>query len=186
MLDAIFGGLMGISLLWGLVRGTGGEVMAAALAAAGDAVQSVLALAGGLAFFCGWMNVLRRAGVLERLSRMLRPILIFLMGKELPGEAVPYAAMNLAANMLGLGNAATPMGIEAAKRMATGETASNALCLFLVINSSSVQLLPSSVIALRTAAGSRDPGAVVVPALLATGISTLAGIAACRLAEKKA
>ncbi|NLD83949.1 MAG: spore maturation protein A [Clostridiales bacterium] len=186
MLDIVFGGLMGISLLWGLCRGTGDAVTAAALTAAGEAVQSAIALAGGFAFFCGLMNVLKRAGALEGLSRLLRPALIFLMGRELPEEAVPYAAMNLAANMLGLGNAATPMGIEAARRMASGERANNALCLFLVINSSSVQLLPSSVIALRAAAGSRDPGAVALPALLATGVSTLAGILACRIAEKRA
>ena len=93
--------------------------------------------------------------------------------------------MNLTANLLGLGNAATPMGIEAARRMGKGNgTASNALCLFLVINASSVQIFPASVIALRAAAGSADPARIVLPALIATGVSTIVGIASCKCAER--
>lgn len=186
MLDAVFGGLMGLSLLWGLAGGMGDAVMAAILSAAGEAVHMAIALAGSFAFFSGMMNILRRAGALEGISRRLGPALRFLMGKELPRDAVPYVAMNLTANLLGLGNAATPMGVEAARRMGTGERAGNALCLFLVINASSVQLLPTTVISLRAAAGSQDPGAIVLPTILATGVSTLTGILTCKLAEKRA
>lgn len=186
MLNVIFAGLLGLSLLWGTVRGEGGGVMAAVLDAAGEGVQTALLMAGGFAFFGGLVNILRRAGAMDALSKRLLPALTFLLGRTLPPEAVPYAAMNLAANMLGLGNAATPMGVEAARRMASGETASSALCLFLVINSSSVQLLPSTVIALRAAAGSADPGVILLPSLIATGLSTLAGILSCKVAERAA
>ena len=184
VLNVIFGGLLGLSLLWGTFYGEGDRVTAAILAAAGEAVQTALLLAGGFAFFGGLVNILRRAGAMDALSRRLSPALTFLMGKSLPEDAVPYAAMNLAANALGLGNAATPMGVEAARRMASGETANNALCLFLVINSSSVQLLPSTVISLRAAAGSQDPARIVLPSLMATGLSTIAGILSCRIAER--
>ena len=93
--------------------------------------------------------------------------------------------LNLTANMLGLGSAATPLGLEAARKMGgSGEAASNALCLFLVINASSVQLLPTTVIALRAAEGSAAPGSVIFPALLATAISTLTGIIACKIGER--
>lgn len=184
MLDAVFGGLLGASVLWGLIRGEGDAVMSAALNAAGEGVQTALTLAGGFAFFCGLMNILRRAGAAEALARRLTPGIRRLMGAEVPGDAVPFIAMNLTANLLGLGNAATPMGVEAARRMAAGEEAGDALCLFLVINASSVQLLPATVIALRAAAGSADPGAVALPTLLATGVSTLTGILACAAARR--
>ena len=184
MLDCLFGGLLGASFLWGLIGGKGEAVTSAALTAAGEGVQTALTLAGGFAFFCGLMNLLRRSGAADALARRLTPAIRRLMGAEVPGDAVPFIAMNLTANLLGLGNAATPMGVEAARRMAKGEAAGDALCLFLVINASSVQLLPATVIALRAAAGSAAPGTVVLPTLLATGVSTLTGILACRAAKR--
>lgn len=185
MLQVIFGCFVGLSLLYALARGRGAEVVTAMLAAAESGVETALALAGGFAFFCGLIAILRRAGAMRFLSRLAAPGLRWLMGPELPADALDYVTMNLTANVLGLGNAATPMGIEAAKRMATGERASNALCLFLVINASSVQLMPTTVIALRAAAGSASPGAVTGPAFIATLFSTAAGIAACKLLEGK-
>ena len=184
MMQAIFGGLMGISLLYGLIRGTADRVMAAMLEAAGEAVQSAIALAGGFAFFCGLMAILRRAGAAEALGKRIAPALRLLMSRELPPDALEPVTLNLAANMLGLGNAATPMGIEASRRLARDGRATNALCLFLVINASSVQLLPATVIALRAAAGSARPGAVALPAFLATALSTVTGIVCCKAAEK--
>lgn len=186
MLQWIFGGMMVFSLLEGMVNGSGEATVFSMLNAASEAVQTAIALTGAYAFFCGMLNIVRKAGAAEGLGKMISPALKRLFGDGLPPDALEPVTMNLTANLLGLGNAATPMGIEAARRMASGERANNALCLFLVINSSSVQLLPSSVIALRAAAGSRDPGAVALPALLATGVSTLAGILACRIAEKRA
>ena len=120
------------------------------------------------------------------LGRKLSPALTRLLGPEMPSAALEPVLLNLSANLLGLGNAATPMGIEAARRMGrNSERASNALCLFLVINSSSVQLLPASVIALRAAEGSTDPGCVTLPALAATAFSTFVGVAACKIAEAR-
>lgn len=185
MLQIIFGGMLGLSLLYGLITGKGAETAQAMLAGAQGAVETAFAMAGGFAFFCGMIAILRRAGAMGFLSRKLAPGLKKLMGKDVAEEALEYIAMNFSANLLGLGNAATPMGIEAAKRMAGGEQAGNALCLFLVINASSVQLMPSTVIALRAAAGSQDPASILVPTLLATFLSTLAGILSCKLLEKK-
>ena len=184
MLQFLFGALMGFSLLYGLARGTEAETVAAMLGGAGEAVASAIAMAGGFAFFCGMLSILRRAGAAEWLGRRLSPLLRRLLGPTLPKEALESAALNLTANLLGLGNAATPMGVEACRRMAAADGASNALCLFLVINSSSVQLLPTTVIALRAAAGSGAPGSIALPAFLATAFSTLTGIAACKIAER--
>ena len=186
MLQGIFGFLLGSAMLAGLATGKGEAVFSAALAGAAEGIATAFSLAGGFAFFCGLMEVLRRSGAVTRLARRFAPALAWLLGGEVPGDALDYVALNFSANLLGLGNAATPMGVEAAKRMATGERAGNALCMFLVINASSVQLLPTSVIALRAAAGSASPGAVALPTLAATGISTLVGILSCKIAEKKA
>ena len=185
MLQIIFGSIMGFSLLYALVSGQGGACVSAMLEGADSAVQSAFSMAGGFAFFCGLIRILEKAGAVRFLSRLLAPFLKRLLGPSLPDNALDYVTMNFTANMLGLGNAATPMGIEAAKRMANGAAASNALCLFLVINASSVQLLPSTVIALRAAAGSASPGAIALPSLWATSLSTLAGILSCKLLEGK-
>ena len=185
MLQILFTVLMGGSLLYSLLRGEADKVVSALLEAAGDAVTAALGLAGGFGFFCGMIAVLRRAGAVAWVGRRLAPLLRLLLGRDLPEDALESVTMNLTANLLGLGNAATPMGLEAARRMArTGEAASNALCMFLVINSSSVQLLPSTVIALRAAAGSAHPGAIAFPALVATFISTAVGVIACKLGER--
>lgn len=186
MLQILFGGITGLSLLYGLIKGQGEAVAAAMLNGAEEAVQAALAMAGGFAFFCGMTAILRRAGAVETLGKKLSPALSRLLGPDLPPDALEPVLLNLSANLLGLGNAATPMGVEAARRMGgNSERASNALCLFLVINSSSVQLLPATVIALRAAEGSADPGCVTLPALAATALSTAVGIAACKIAEAR-
>ena len=184
MMQGIFGSLMGISLLYGLLGGTADRVMGAMLNAAGEAVQAAVSLAGGFAFFCGLMAILRRAGAAEALGRRIAPLLRLLFGRELPEDTLEPVTLNLTANLLGLGNAATPMGGEASRRLARDGRATTALCLFLVINASSVQLLPTTVIALRAAAGSENPGGIVLPTLLATALSTLTGILCCKAAER--
>ena len=185
MLHVIFGGFIGLSILYGLIRGQGEQVVSAILAGAGEGVETSLAMAGGFAFFCGMISILRRAGAAEWLGKRLAYPLRRLLGPSLPPDALESAALNLTANLLGLGNAATPMGVEAARRMArSGDAASDALCMFLVINASSVQLIPSSVIALRAAEGSSAPGAAAGPALIASLVSTLVGVIACKIAER--
>ena len=186
MLQVLFGGMMGLSLLYGLIVGRGEQVASAMLEGAEEAVQAAFAMAGAFAFFCGMTAILRRAGAIQALGRRLSPLLSRLLGPGLPPDALEPVLLNLSANLLGLGNAATPMGVEAARRMGgNGDRASNALCLFLVINSSSVQLLPTTVIALRAAEGSADPGSVALPALAATALSTLVGVMACKIAEAR-
>jgi len=185
MLQIIFGTLTGLSLLYGLIRGQGEGVIQAMLAAAGDGVATALSMAGGFAFFCGMIAILQRAGAMEWISRLARPILKKLMGSDIPPDALRYITMNLCANFLGMGNAATPMGIAAAKCLANGERAGNALCLFLVLNAASVEIVPSTVITLRAAAGSMQPGSITLPTLLVTLLSAVAGVISCKLMEKR-
>ena len=162
-------------------------VSAAALAAGRDACETAFSLIGGFMLFGGLIGVLQRAGAVRFLVRCLRRPLRWLFGKGAAEEALEAVSLNLAANMLGLSNAATPMGMRAAKLLTKeGERQpSAALCLLLVINATSVQLLPASVIALRAAAGSSAPGVIVWPSLAASAVSTLVGVTLCRLIERK-
>ncbi len=185
MLNWVWAGMMAVSCALALATGGAAGVMEGMLHAAREAVQTALSLAGGFAFFCGLIAILRECGMVDALSRWLAPALTRLLGKDLREDALSPVTMNLAANMLGLGNAATPMGLEAMRRMADGTArAGNAMCLFLVINASSVQLVPTTVLSLRAAAGSFDPGAVIVPSFVASLASTVVGVLACKLLQR--
>ena len=185
MLSVLICVMMGSAVLFGLVTGRGEQVFAGMLDGAQGAVEGVLGLMGSFGVFCGLMNILSASGCVEWLNRKLKKPLKMLLG-NVKEDALVYVTGNLSANMLGLGNAATPLGLKAAKLLADGERATNALCMFLVINASSVQLLPSTVVALRTAMGAQNPGAVILPGLLSTCLSTLTGILMCKWMEKKA
>jgi spore maturation protein A len=164
---------------------SGAEASGVLMNAAMDAVALCVRLAGGFAFWSGLMAILEDSGAARALTRALRGALRRLFpGVPMEGEAGRAMAMNLAANMLGLGNAATPMGVRAMRllgREAADGAATDAMCMFLVINASSIQLIPSSVIAVRAAAGSRAPASILLPTLAATAVSTLVGVAACAL-----
>ena len=136
--------LAAAALVCGAVNGRLDAVTAAALEGAGAAVELVLTMAGAMCLWCGVMELLRRSGLASSLARRLRPVL----GRLLPGaardrEAMEAVSANVSANLLGLGNAATPAGIRAAKRLAEGcgGTASDDLCRLVVLNTASVQLL---------------------------------------------
>ena len=184
MLQVLVGVLLGGAMLFGIVTGRGERVFSGLMEGAKGAVETALSLMGSFGIFCGLMNILSHSGAVEKLNKWLKRPLRHLMG-EVKEEAMAFVTMNLSANMLGLGNAATPAGLEAAKRLAEGDRAGNALCMFLVINASSVRLLPSTVVSLRASMGAADPGAVILPALAATLLSTVSGILLCKWMEKR-
>lgn len=149
------------------------------------AVELAIGLIGILALWLGLMKIAEQAGLIAALSRALKPLLIRLF-PDVPPEhpAMGAMVMNISANMLGLGNAATPLGLKAMEELnklnpKTG-TATDAMCTFLVINTSSVQLIPATVIAVRAAAGSADPTEIIGAVILATTVNTVVGIAAVK------
>ncbi|MBN2809919.1 MAG: spore maturation protein [Deltaproteobacteria bacterium] len=176
-------------LTWLPIAG-GQEPMAALTATiistAGDAVQLAIGLIGVMALFLGLMQVAEEGGLLKLAARGIRPLLIRLF-PEVPAEhpAMGAMVMNLAANLLGLGNAATPFGIKAMQELdtlnPTPGTATNAMALFLAINTSSVTLLPTGVIALRAAAGSSNAAGILPTTLCATIFSTATAIFCAKL-----
>jgi spore maturation protein A len=170
-----------VGIVWGLAAGRGGQMTQGTLNAAMEAVALCVRLAGGFALWSGMLAILERAGVIDGLTRAAAPLMRRLFPGAAP-EARNAIAMNLTANVLGLGNAATPMGLEAMRQMggdAPNGAATDAMCMFLVINASSVQLFPTTVIALRAAAGSAAPASILLPTLAATLISTAVGVLAC-------
>lgn len=153
------------------------------IAAASDAVTLSIGLIGVMALFLGLMKVIEAGGALRLLSRLLRPLMVRLF-PSVPADHPAMGAMilNLSANLLGLGNAATPFGIRAMQELDTLNprkgTATDAMVLFLAINTSSITILPTTVIALRAAAGSNDPAGIVVTTIFATVCATAIAIAA--------
>ncbi|MGE5475214.1 MAG: nucleoside recognition domain-containing protein [Bacteroidales bacterium] len=172
-------------------RGGGamGALAEATLKAAEGAVPLALGLVGVMALFLGLMKVAEAGGMVRALARLLAPVLVRLFPEVPAGHpAMGAMVMNVAANILGLGNAATPFGIRAMEHLerlnpAKG-TASNAQVLFLAINTAGITVLPTSVIALRAGLGAADPAAVVAPTLAATLVSTLIAIVAARLLQR--
>lgn len=184
MISIVFTILLLFGLIPMLYLGKGAQAATVLLSGAGDAITTCLALAGSFAVFCGLIEILKRAGAVNALSRLVRRPLRALLGKDAREQAMDDVTLNLTCNMLGLGNAATPAGVRAACALADGPRATNALCVFLVINASSVQLFPASVVALRAAAGSAFPARIVLSSLAATLISSLVGISLCKVVEK--
>jgi spore maturation protein SpmA len=158
------------------------------LDAASDAAKLALSLVGVLALWMGIMRVAEKAGLIAMLARALRPLLVRLF-PDIPAEhpAMGAIVMNMSANLLGLGNAATPLGLEAMKRMQElnphKKTATNAMVLFLALNTTHITLIPARTIALRLENGATDATNIIVPTILATTCGSIVAFIAARLLQ---
>lgn len=190
MLNGLWAGMIVLGVLWGAWNGTMGEVGAFALESAQSAVTLCVTMAGILALWSGLMEVAKEAGILNRMEKGMRPALHFLFPEIPKGHpALQQIAVNFTANILGLGWAATPAGLAAMRELRVleqergnpnPEIASKEMCTFLILNISSLQLLPVNVIAYRTQYGSADPAGVIGPGLTATLVSTAAAVLFCK------
>lgn len=184
MLAWLWGGMLVLGVVIAAGTGRGGAVTQAALDASNGAVELLIGFTGVLVFWTGLARVAMKAGMVDGLARVVRPVLRPLF-PSIPKDhpALGTIVMNLAANLLGLGSAATPLGLQAMKELQSlnkgdPKTATDAMCTFLALNTSSVTLVPTTVIALRSAAKSLDPTAIVGTTLLATLASSLVAITA--------
>ncbi len=189
MLNWIWLGLVLAAVVLGGLGGTLGQVTEGAFAMARTAVEIAIGLIGVMALWLGVMRLAERSGLVRILALLLRPLMRRLFPDVPPDHpAMGSMLMNIAANMLGLANAATPLGLRAMKDLERLNphpgTATNAMCTFLAINTSSVQLIPATAIAILASAGSAAPTAVVGTAFLATVCSTAVGITAVKLLER--
>ena len=180
----IWTGMAVLSILCGLATGRGELVAAAAVEGAQAAVELCVSIAGMLCLWTGVMEIMRRSGLAEGLSRLLRPVLSTLF-PQVSGDrwVMDSISANVSANLLGLGNAATPLGIEAVRRMERKSpgTASDAMCMLVVCNTASIQLIPTTVASVRAAAGSTAPFDILPAVWLASALSVGVGISACKL-----
>ena len=180
----IWTGMVLLSLIFGLATGNLDAVANAALEGARSAVDLGISMAGMLCLWSGVMEVMNACGLSGRLARAFPPILRRLLPNACRDEETLAAvSANVSANLLGLGNAATPLGIRAARRMARGcgGAASDELCLLVVLNTASIQLLPTTIASLRAAAGCGTPFDILPAVWLSSIMSVTAGLAAARL-----
>ncbi|MCI8817867.1 MAG: spore maturation protein A [Oscillibacter sp.] len=183
----VWTGMVTLSLLFGAAQGRLDAVAAAALEGARSAVELGISMAGILCLWSGVMEIMNASGVSAGLARLFRPLLRRLLPEACrDGETLAAVSANVSANLLGLGNAATPLGIRAARRMARGcgGVASDELCLLVVLNTASIQLIPATIASVRAAAGCRTPFDILPAVWLASVLSVTAGLLAAWLLSR--
>ena len=175
----VWTGMVTLSLIFGLLTGRLDAVAAAALEGARSAVELSLSMAGVLCLWSGVMEIMNVCGLSASLAGLFRPVLRRLLPNACRDtETLAAVSANVSANLLGLGNAATPLGIRAARRMAKGcgGVASDELCCLVVLNTASIQLIPATIASVRAAAGCRTPFDILPAVWLASVLSVAAGL----------
>jgi spore maturation protein A len=189
MLNYIWFGLMAIALVVALFNGTAPAVAKASVDSAKGAVEIALGLIGIMTLWLGVMRIAEKAGLIQILGRLLRPFSRLLFPEVPPDHpAIGAMIMNIAANFLGLSNAATPFGIKAMEELQTlnaeKETASNAMVTFMVLNTAGLQLIPTTIIGVLAAAGSTLPTAVIAPTLVSTFCGATAAVITAKILQR--
>lgn len=198
-MNYLWGGMMIVGIIYGALTGNLNEVTNGAINASKEAVSLAVALLGVTAMWSGLMEIASGAGIIDWMTRKIRPILRFLFPRITDGHpALEAISVNMIANFFGLGAAATPAGLRAMEELEGLEeerrkkgcgvprgTANREMCTFLIVNISSLQLIPVNVIAYRGQYGSVNPTAIVGPAIAATALSTLAGVVFCKVMDKR-
>lgn len=179
ILTWIYTGIVGVSFVFSVVSGTTTQVSAAIATGAQTGITLAISIAGSLCLWSGVGKLMEHTGMTAALSRLLRPIIAGLFPTTKKDSLLAgHLSANICANVLGLGNAATPMGILAAKRLAKGNIANDELCRLIVLNTASIQLIPSTVAALRSSLGCDTPfdilPAVWITSLCSAGLGLLA------------
>lgn len=189
MINVIWLIILGSGIIFGMLNGSGDLISKAIVNSSKSTVDLIIGLLGILSLWCGIMKIAEKSGLTQKIARVLRPILKVLFKDASKNEkALGDIVMNITSNMMGLSNAATPFGIKAMEEMQKmnpkKESASNDMSLFLVINATCIQLIPTSIISIRAAYGSKNPGEIILPAIITTGTAALFGIIFCKILEK--
>lgn len=203
MLNYMWAFMILIGIVYAAFTGNMGAVTDAALDSAGEAISLCITMAGVMALWMGLMEIGQKAGLIEKLAKGIGPFLSFLFPRIPKGHpAREYIATNVIANILGLGWACTPAGLKAMEALAgleaergnpaylegyagSGRMASNEMCTFLILNISSLQLIPVNMIAYRSQYGSVNPAGIIAPAIVATMVSTLVAIVFCKCRDRR-
>lgn len=189
MINIIWFFILVFGIGFGLITGRGDVVSKSVVITAGSTVEFVIKLVGIMCIWCGVMKIAEKSGLTEKLAKLLRPILSIIFKEAAKDEkAMGAIVMNLTANMMGLSNAATPFGIKAMEEMdrlnKDKGRASNDMALFLVLNAACIQLVPTTVLSVRAASGSSNPGAIIIPAILATTAAAVMGVIFAKILQR--
>jgi len=172
--------MMFMSIVYAVLTGRGDQMLGAAVNGMEKSLTLTMQLTAGYLFFCGLTEIAKSVHVQRILEKALRPLLKRLMPNIRSKDSRDAAALNLSMNVLGVGNAATPAGLEAMRRMEKERLSCPAVRhdmeMFLILNATSIQLLPTTVLAMRAAAGSAEVNRVVIPTILCTAFSTVTGV----------
>lgn len=202
MLNYLWAGMIIVGVIYAAFTGRLPEITNAALDSSKEAVTLCITMMGVMSFWVGMMEIAAEAGIIRTLSRRMRPLIRFLFpGLPKNHSATEHITTNIIANVLGLGWAATPAGLKAMEELSKLEedrrcgrlpgpgrrcgTAGNEMCTFLIINISSLQLIPVNVIAYRSQYGSVNPAAIVGAGIVATAVSTLTAVIFCKMMDRK-
>ena len=190
MLNSLWAGMILIGIIFAAFTGRIPEITDAALDSSKEAGTLCITMIGVMAFWMGLMEIASKAGMIEKGAKMLKPFVRFLFPEVPEGhKAGEHITTNIIANFLGLGWAATPAGLKAMEELGKlnhgSPVASNAMCNFLILNISSLQLIPVNVIAFRSQYGSVNPTAIVGAGIVATAISTGTAIIFCKIMDRK-
>lgn len=190
MLNYVWGAMIIIGIIFSVFTGRVDQVTQSIISSSKEAVELVFTMLGIVATWTGIMKIAEKGGIIDDLSNKMRFVLKYLF-PDIPKnhKANKYIATNIIANMLGLGWAATPSGIMAMKELQKlnrdKDIASNSMCMFLIINTSSIQLISINIIAYRAKYGATDPTDIILPTLFATAVSTLVGIMYAKFKERR-
>ena len=189
MMNLLWSGLILLSVFYAFFTANTAETAVAVFSAAQDAVQLTLKMLGMFCFWGGIMEIAKQSGVTDMIEKMLSPLLNLLFKNHKNNQKVKGAiAMNMTANILGLGNAATPLGLEAMRRIKNAEhcnsIASNDMIVFVVLNTASIRLIPTTVAMLRVEAGSAAPMEILPVSAAVSLLSCGVGLLICRVAER--
>lgn len=190
MLNYIWCGMIVLSFIAAAFTGRIDALTAGAIEGASSAIETCIALLGPMCLWTGLARVAENSGLINVFAKVLKPITKVVFPKlKQDSVAMRAIVMNMVANLLGMGNAATPLGIAAMKELDAENkhrsVASNEMCMFVVINTASIQLIPSTVISLRQMYGSVSPGEIVVPVWICSICAILAGVTAAKIFQKR-
>ena len=179
-----------LSFIYALISGKVNEVNNGIFTSLSDAVELTITFLGTICLWNGIMEITKKTSLINKMTNMLKPFINFLFPDLKENKtAKQEISMNMIANILGLGNAATPLGIKAMKTMQKEnkkkDTLTNSMMMFIVINTASLQLIPTNVIAIRTSLNSENPTSIILPVWIATIIAAIVGIAFTKLLIKK-
>lgn len=195
MLNYLWAFMILAGVIYGTVTGNIEAVSSGLIEGGGEAVSLCITMLGIVSLWTGLMNIAQKSGLIASLKRKISPLIKFLFPDvPMSHPAAEYIAMNMIANLCGLGWAATPAGLKAMEALASLQdeaagrhvkTASDAMCAFLIINISSIQLIPVNIIAYRAEYGSVSPTAIIIPGIIATTVSTAVAVIFCKIMGRK-